>query len=62
MFTQQPLKEMLRGPSITPLLHQYINHFTILIYGSSQIMLFPMDLNGQLINEESIALALVFSS
>jgi hypothetical protein len=62
MLSQSPLEETLRGLSITPVSHEYINHFTILVSGPPQIMLLSMDLNEHLINEESINVALVFSS
>jgi hypothetical protein len=62
MVTQQPLKETLRGLSITPLLHKFINRFTILFCGPPQIMLLPMNLNEHLINAASVAAALTFPS
>jgi len=47
---------------VTRLLKEYINHFTILVNGPLKIILFSIDLNEDLINKESIAVALVFPS
>ena len=62
VFIQKSLKEPLCGLSVAPLLQEYINNLTILIHSTPQIVLLPLDLNEHLINEESIAIALVLSS
>ena len=62
VILQESLKEALCALSITPLLQEYINYFTILINGPLQIILLPANLNEHLINEESITIPLMFSS
>jgi hypothetical protein len=62
VLVQQPLKETLCSLSISPFLQEHINNLTILIHSTPQIVLPPMDLHEHLINEESIAIALVLSS
>ena len=62
VFLQESLKESLCALSITPLLQEYINYFTILINGPLQIILLPANLNEHFINEESITIPLMFSS
>jgi len=62
MILQESLKESLCALSITPLLQDYINYFTILINGPLQIILLPANLNEHFINEESITIPLMFSS
>ena len=62
MILQESLKESLCALSITPLLQEYINYFTILINGPLQIILLPANLNEHFINEESITIPLMFSS
>ena len=62
VILQESLKEALCALSITPLLQEYINYFTILINGPLQIILLPANLNEHFINEESITIPLMFSS
>jgi hypothetical protein len=52
----------LGGLCVSPFLKEYINNFTVLVNGSPQVMLLPLDSHEHLINEESIAVALVLSS
>ena len=61
MFTQESLKKALCGLSITPLLQVYIDDFTVLIYGSPQVVPLTLDLHEYLINEERIAIPLMLS-
>jgi len=58
---QEPLKEALCSLSITSLLKICINNFTILVYRAPQIMLLPLNLHEDFINEECIAISLLFS-
>ncbi|MFT6056477.1 MAG: hypothetical protein ACJAS2_000752 [Pseudohongiellaceae bacterium] len=62
MLLQESLKEPLCGLSISPLLQEYINHLTILINGSPQVMLLTMDRHEDFIIEERISISLMFSS
>ncbi|MGB7301434.1 MAG: hypothetical protein WBD34_19095, partial [Burkholderiaceae bacterium] len=52
--SQQSGKEAPGCLSIAFLLHEYINDFSILIDGTPQIMLFPVDLDKDLIKIERI--------
>jgi hypothetical protein len=62
VLVQLPLKETLCSLSITPLLQEHINHFTVLISGSLQVLPLTLDLHEDLVNEERIAVSLMFSS
>ena len=62
MNSQQPLKEALCRPDITSFLEKHINYFTVLIIRSPQIVLLPLNLHKDLINEEGVAESLVISS
>ena len=57
----QPLEETLRCCAITLGLQVDINHFTVLIYSTPQVMLLTVDLDGNFIDVERVAVASVFS-
>jgi hypothetical protein len=43
-------------------MQEYINHFTVLINCSPQVVPLPLDLHEDLISEESVTIALMFPS
>ncbi len=61
MYLQEPFKESLCGRTISSFLEKYINNFTILVNSPPEVMLFTINLDENLIDEESIAIATMFS-
>jgi hypothetical protein len=61
MASQQAHEKVLGGSSIPFCLQEYINHLTILVYGSPQIMLLAIDLHEDFTDIEGIAIALMAS-
>ena len=51
----------MRSSPVVFCLKEYINHLAILVYGSPQVMLFSVDLDEDLIDEERITEAPVLS-
>jgi len=59
MRLQQALEEPLGGLRISPRLQKNINHFTVLIDRTPEIVLLAPDLREDLVDEESVAIALL---
>ena len=62
MFLYHSTKESHSCLSISSVLKEYIDHFTILVYCSPQVMLFALNLDEHLIYEESITISLMSST
>jgi len=61
MTFQQALEEAFRGCTIPLGLNKYIDHLTVLIDGSPQLMLLAIDLHEDLVNEEGVTIASVLA-
>ena len=61
MAPDQSPEEPLCSCTITAGLEKYINHLTILVYGSPQVVLLTVDLHENFIDEEGITIASVLS-
>jgi hypothetical protein len=58
---QQSLEEMPGRCTITPCLQEYINHFSVLVYCTPKVVLLAINLHKNFIDEECVAIALMFS-
>src|SRR3954454_16566480 len=53
--TQQLAKEALRSLGVAPALHKDVEHLTVLIDGTAEIMLFAVDADKHLVKEPFVA-------
>ena len=61
MASQYPFEEPICSSPVTFFLQIHVNHFTVLICRSPQVMLLAVDLNENVIDVERVAVASVFS-
>jgi hypothetical protein len=61
VFLQQSLEKTPCCPAVSSRLQKHIDHLSILVHRSPQIVLLAVDLHEDFINEEGIPIALMFS-
>ena len=62
MHSNQALEELLGRVAVPTSLQKYVNHLTVLVNSSPQIVLFALNLHEYFIYIESIVIALVLST